>query len=275
MKIKKKYTHNNKRQIFRLIPTDTSKLIIEERDTEKKQAYFNCLQIDNGKKIFTNLQLDEKYWLGIESVQNDIIFFHTFAKPDLPQHKGVIAFDINSKKIIWENKFLTYLFIKDDRVYAFQQGFENRQYVSLNCLTGEKIEELGSDSDSINIMRKETEAAKDYSSYCFPSMFSLSSLENQTAFEIINDLQKNRKLSGEIEYVLFNNLLMFNFHKINEDGSLSNIFNAVDLFSRKHILEVSLNSSTHAFAPDSFFVKDNLLFLLIERIQLKVYKLIS
>ena len=275
MKIKKKYTHNNKRQIFRLLPTETNKLIIEERDTEKKQAYFNCLEIKNGKKIFTNLQLDEKYWLGIESVQNDIIFFHTFVKPDLPQHKGIMAFDINSKKLIWENKFLAFLFIKDKKVYAFQQGFENRQYVSLNYLTGEKIEELGSDSDSINIMCEETEAAKDYSSYCFPSLFNPSSLENQAAFEIINDLKKDQTLTGEIEYVLLNNLLMFNFHKINEDGSLSNIFNAVDLFSRKHILEVSLNSSTHAFAPDSFFVKDNLLFLLIERTRLKVYKLIS
>ena len=106
-------------------------------------------------------------------------------------------------------------------------------------------------------------------------MFNPSSLGNQTAFEIINDLKKEQTLTGEIEYVLLNDLLMFNFHRINKDGSLSNIFNAVDLFSRKHILEVSLNSSTNAFAPDSFFVKDNLLFLLIERTQLKVYKLIS
>ena len=57
MKLKKKYTHNNKRQIFRLIPTDTGKIIIEERDTEKKQAYFNCLHIDNGKLIPSMMEL--------------------------------------------------------------------------------------------------------------------------------------------------------------------------------------------------------------------------
>ena len=71
MKIKKKYVHNNKRQIFRLLPTDNDKLVIEERDIEKKQAYFNCLNITNGKKFFKNLQLDEKFWIGIEAVQND------------------------------------------------------------------------------------------------------------------------------------------------------------------------------------------------------------
>jgi len=80
MNLKKKYIHNNNRQIFRLIPTDTDKIIIEERDTNEKQAYFNCLHIESGKKILKNLQLDEKFWVGIEAVYNDVIFFHKFQK---------------------------------------------------------------------------------------------------------------------------------------------------------------------------------------------------
>jgi len=42
MKLKKKYIHNSNRQIFRLIPTGTDKIIIEERDADKKQAYFKA-----------------------------------------------------------------------------------------------------------------------------------------------------------------------------------------------------------------------------------------
>ena len=39
MKLKKKYSHNNKRQIFRLIPTDTGKIIIE--NVKMRHALFS------------------------------------------------------------------------------------------------------------------------------------------------------------------------------------------------------------------------------------------
>ena len=274
MKLKKKYIHNNKRQIFRLLPTNTGKIIIEERETEKKLAYFNCLEIDSGKKIFKNLQLDEKFWLGIEAVNNDIIFFHRFTKPDMPQHNGIIAFDINDQKVIWQDDDKTFLFIKDEKVYTFQQMFEDRKYFALDYQTGEVIEEPGNDSVSINILREEVIASEDFSSYLFPQKFGSSIIVNETANQFLKSLREAHLVSGSIEYVLKDNLLLFNFHEINRDNSLKNIFKAVDLSKGKYILEETLNSSTNAFAPDSFFVKDNLLFLLIERIKVGVYEIV-
>ncbi len=82
MKLKKNYRFDNKRQIWRIIPTEEGKLIIEERELENKQTYFHCLSLDSGKKILSDFQLDDKFWVGIEAVQNDIIFFHKFAKPE-------------------------------------------------------------------------------------------------------------------------------------------------------------------------------------------------
>ena len=45
MKIKKKYSFKNKRQIWRLLPTTTDKLVIEDRDTQNKEVFFNCIDI--------------------------------------------------------------------------------------------------------------------------------------------------------------------------------------------------------------------------------------
>ena len=111
MKIKKKYTHDNGRPIWRIIPTETGKLIIEEREKDNKQVYFNCLEIESGKKIFKNFQLEEKFWIGIEAVYNDVIYFHKFVKPDMPQHVGIIALDLGGKKILWENFSNSFLFM--------------------------------------------------------------------------------------------------------------------------------------------------------------------
>ncbi|MCZ7614113.1 MAG: DUF4905 domain-containing protein [Ignavibacteriaceae bacterium] len=100
MKLKKKYRFDNKRQIWRIIPTNSGKLIIEERESEQKQVYFHCIELTSGKKILQDFQLDDKFWVGIESVKDDYIYFHKFAKPDMPKHKGIFAFDIKTKKNI-------------------------------------------------------------------------------------------------------------------------------------------------------------------------------
>jgi len=271
MKLKKKYTHNNKRQIFRLIPTNTGKIIIEERDTEKKLAFFNCLQIDSGKKIFKHLQLDEKFWLGIEAIYNDVIFFHKFIKPDLPQHNGIVAYDINQKRTIWEDKNRTFLFINDDKIYAFKQRFEDREFVTLNYLTGEVIDELGIDSDAVNLLREEAINSEDFSSFHFPGSFNTNSFDKQRENGILSKLREEHIITGEIEYLLMDDLLLFNFHEVNTDNTLKNTFKAVDLSNEKCILELTLNSRTNAFAPDSFFVKDDLLLVLMERTKLEVF----
>ena len=136
MKIKKEYTFTNNRIIWRLLPTQMKKLVIEERNTEKKEAYFNCLDIRSGKKIFADLQLDEKFWVGIESIYKDIIFFHKFAKPDMPGHQGIFAFDIISQNIIWKNEDLTFLFNIGNSVYAYSQRFEGKIFYKLDFQTG-------------------------------------------------------------------------------------------------------------------------------------------
>ena len=171
MKIKKKYSFKSKRQIWRIIPTETNKLIIEEREPDKKQVYFNCFHTDSGKKIFKDFQLDEKFWVGIETVYNDVIFFHKYLKPDMPGHKGIIAFEIANEKIKWENKDLTFLFPIDDMIYTYAQMFEGRNHFALNYKTGEVVKALGSDPSTISELREkfiENENSKDY---LFPNIY--------------------------------------------------------------------------------------------------------
>ena len=107
--IKKLYGFSNSREIWRLIPAGEEKLIIEERNKKTKEVYFNCIKIETGKKLLKSFQLKDKFWVGIETTHNDIIFFHRYIKPDLPTHKDIIAFDLIKKKILWENNDLTFL----------------------------------------------------------------------------------------------------------------------------------------------------------------------
>jgi hypothetical protein len=274
MKLKKNYRFDDKRQIWRIIPTNTSKLIIEEREHEKKQAYFHCLALESGKKILNNFQLDDKFWVGIEAVRDDIIYFHKFAKPDMPKHRGIFAFDILKKEFIWQNPELIFLFLLDSKLYAYKEKFEGRDYYAINPSTGEMIEDVGSNYELINKLRDESIKEEENKGYLFPEVFEADSVTDDRANEFIKTLRNDFVISGKIEFILKNDLMLLSFHEANSRGNLNNLFKAVDLSKGKYILEEVINKETSLFLTDSFFVKDDLLFLLFGKTRLEVYKII-
>ena len=270
MKIKKKYSFTNKRQIWRLLPTTTGKLVIEDRDTQNKEVFFNCIDINSGKKIFANFQLDEKFWIGIETIFEDIIIFHKFAKADMPGHSTIIAFDINSQEVLWQNEDLTFLFTHENKVYGYKQRFEDRIFYSINIYTGEVIEELGNDAGSINSIREKSLTSNQmYEGYNFPEIFDPK--QNSTkSNQFINKFKIDNVITGNIDCVELPGILLFNCHSVKSDGQLKNVFYAVDIEREKIILEEVLDQSTSVFIPDSFFIKDDLIFLLIDKVKLLV-----
>ena len=68
---------------------------------------------------------------------------------------------------------------------------------------------------------------------------------------------------------------MISFHEVNSKGTFNNLFKAVDLSKGKYILEEVINKETSLFLTDSFFVKDDLLFLLFGKTRLEVYEIIN
>jgi hypothetical protein len=275
MKLKKLYRFDNKRQIWRIIPTDRGKLVIEEREPDKKQVYFHCLELDSGKKILKDFQLDDKFWVGIEAIQEDIIYFHKFAKPDMPKHKGIFAFDIRSKEIIWENAEIIFQFIYKDKLFAYRDKFEGRSYYSLNALKGETLEELGNDYEMINQLRNKSIEDEENKGYLFPEPVDEQSDLDEVARNFLSSLRNDFVISGKVEFIVQNELLMMSFHEANSKGSLNNLFKAVDLSRGKYILEEVINKETSLYLTDSYFVKDKYLFLLFGKSRLQVYKIIE
>ena len=274
MKLKKIYRFDNNRQIWRIIPTEEGKLVIEERNPELKQVYFHCLETESGKKIFKNFQLDDNFWVGIESIKNDIIFFHKFAKPDMPKHRGIFAYDIKSQNLIWENPELIYQFIYDDKLYAFKERFEGKYFYSINPLDGEILEEIGDDHYSINNLRNEAIIKGENQVYLFPEIVRDGLLDDKRAIDLISKLKNDFVISGNVEFIIMNELLLLSFHEVSSNGNFNNLFKVVDLDKGKYILEEIINKEANLYLTDSFFVKENILFLLFGKTRLQVYKII-
>lgn len=269
--MKKHFGFKSDKQIFRILITETDKLVIETRDTTTKEVSFHCYDLQTGGSVFSNHQLEEKTWLGIEAIYKDVIYFHKFPKPDMPGHKEIIAFDIAEQKVLWHNSENAFLFVHQDKVYGFTQGFEDRYFVTLDYLSGETKENLGSNYTLINSLRAQADSEKDWSAYVYPEL-NISTADEAIKQTILN-YTRNFSLTGEVEWASANELLMFSFHTKEKDEKLTNRFVALNKASAKVILSETLNENVTALLTDSFFVYKNYVFLLKEKNEVEIYGL--
>jgi hypothetical protein len=272
MKLKKHFAYKSDYQIWRLLISETDKLVIELRDLNRKEVFFSCYNLEKGKKVFESLQLEEKYWIGIEALYKDMIIFHKFTKPDMPGHKEMIAFSLTDQKVKWTNSDYSFLFIYDDRIHCYKQNFESRNFYSLNYHTGTLEKDLGEDFEKINQLRAKAQNENQDGNYNFTQKFE-SSTSDSDIQEVITREICNLEIVGDVEYTSQGNLLLFSFHSKVFTGSLVNKFIAYDLSRQKVVLNEILNASTNAFVPDSFFIYKNYLLLLKEKNGLIVYKM--
>jgi hypothetical protein len=259
--------------LWRLLPTESDKLVIETRNMDKREAEFHCIDAYSGKKIFKNLQLNEKFWVGIEKVHKDIILFHKFKQPNMPAHKGVIAYDINKKEKLWENMDYSFLFVFDESIYCYKQKFEGREFFKLDLNNGKLVEELGSDVEKINDLRNDANLREDFSKFKFPESLHDESEIDGKSKEVISHKTDDLITEGFIEYAVLDNLLCFNYHSKENKDNLRNHFIAYDTASNKELISETLNKDLNAFVPDSFFIKKDLLFLIKGKDTLEVYKI--
>ena len=274
MKFKKHIQYKTPKQIWRILITDSEKLLIEKRDTNNKEVLFDCYVLETKEKIFEDFQLEEKFWIGVERIYKDIIYFHKYAKPDMPGHKDITALDINTQKVIWKNEQYAFLFIHKDKLYAYKQKFEGRVFYSLNYKTGELIEELGEDTQKMNKLYDEAREAEDYSHYNFPARYNENQIEPGVK-EIVTGFKNKFDIKGEVEYNKVNNTLLMSFHNKAIGESLLNRFSAVDINTREEIFSEVLSPSTDTFMTDSFFIYKDFLFLLKEKNGVDVLKIKS
>ena len=273
MKLKKLYKHDNKKQIWRILPTTNNKVVVEERDAKTKEVFFSCLDIESGKKIFKDFQLEEKNWIGIESIYKDVIFFHTYGKPDMPAHKSIIAFDILSQSILWQNDSYVFSFVYGEKVYCYQQRFESRVFFALDYLAGNVLEDFGNDASTINKLKEESDAKIWEQNYLFPEYFNRNNSAEMDYQKFLKDILTEKVIKGEISYLNYEGILLFNYHEVAKNNTYTNIFTVVDLIKNKILFEETLDKNLVNLMPESFFVKDNFLFLIVDKTKLFVYQI--
>lgn len=261
MKLLKLYSYNNKKQIWRIIPTSSDKVLIEER-TPDKQVFFTCIHLNSGRKIFCDYQLDEKYWAGIEAVHSDIIYFHKYEKPDMPAHKGIIAVDINSQEELWRNEDYYFSFVREGKIFCVRQLFDSREYFTVNLRSGVPNNENPITAQDIEAQKFFNESDTNYESYKFPEKWVTSERDSPIINKNLNEIFNTEQVAGEIEFITFNQSLLISYNVLLKSNLFTNKFKLIDLIQAENNFEITLTENWNTMLSDSFFIKDNYLFLL-------------
>lgn len=272
MKLLKLYSYSNNKQIWRIIPTTSDKIAIEER-TPDKQVFFSCFHLNDGRKIFSDYQLDEKYWIGIEAIHNDIIYFHKYEKPDMPTHRGIIALDIPSQRELWRNEDYYFSFISDEKIFCKRQFFESSEYFSVNLLSGESDDNLLIEKDDIEEKKLLTENELNYDSYKFPQKWFANESDSLINDKKLNELLNSEPVAGNIEFITVNENLLISYNVLEKGNLFTNNFKMINLTTGEINYETTLADYSKTMLLDSFFIKDNYLFLLKGKNSLDVFYL--
>jgi hypothetical protein len=278
-KLKPIWKFSQRGNLWRFFFADKNIIVGETRDIKSKNVYFFSLDVKSGKTFLKNYQLEnEDYWISIEGLNENVFFLHRFVKPDLPQHKSIIAVDIFSGKKLWENNEYIYLFNTNNNLYAYKEKFETNEIVEININNGKLLKTFTKgEHKEIYKLKNESLSKSTYERFNYPVPY----VKEETPENLIKIFEKeitDFNAKGKIEYIIKGNYLMFNYYLensiLNNDQSRGMIINFVNKFciydinDNNKIYKDTLNKNSSYNVPDNFFVKDDHLYYLKEKIEL-------
>jgi hypothetical protein len=275
-KIKPEWEFRPGALIWRLFCTSTDRIIGEARDQKSKSVSFFCLDARSGAALWKDLKLDEPWWIGIEAVHKDVLICHGFARPDMPQHKGLLGIDSESGKLLWKNEEFSYWFSSEDKVYGQRYLFEKRIGCALDLRSGTLLNEYSGDLEQLQTLERESRERERDDNLVFPEPYNPDDLDSAVTVKLAR-LLDGKKSVQSIEHLLHRGLLIVDYYRLTGaaegEPALVNVLEVFDAEKGKTLHKETIASGTAIPAPDAFFVKDDFLYYIKNRTILKALRL--
>jgi len=263
--------------VWRLLFTGKGRIVGECRDPEKKTASFFCLDEGSGKPLWQDLKLEESWWVGMEAVHGDTLLLHGFASPDMPEHRGIRAIDVETGALRWRNDQATYWFGVGDRLFAYRDLFERRVGYEIDLGTGEVKTTYDQSLQELHDIRRDAAEAEIAPEMTLPEIVSEGAVE-PALLAFVNRLTKGKGIVGNTEYLLENGILAFNYHVRSPGAATQTPLYENHLFVYRYPEGTRLFSDVAARAlkaqvPDAFFVRKGRLFFVKDQKTLNAIRL--
>ena len=274
------WSYNCKNTFWRLKTSEDGFIIGEDRNTEQKTATFFCINASNGKILWENKSLEEKWWLSFEIIHQGIILFHEYGSPDLPEPKKILAVDVRTGKTLWTNHDVKLLFTFSGNVYVVKQGFAN-QFFEIDIVSGEVVRDLGFDSSYVATLQGIAEEQQVSSNIFLPEYIDKTIFFNETEHQQMFKKIHSTNIVGLIEKFQSENFIAISFYEnIHRNPFENDLTQHLYIFKPERTdfqifyKEILINHATTALTG-AFFVLNNLLCFVKEKKTLSAISLID
>ena len=254
--------------IWRVLTAPSGSIVGESRSEDQKRVRFFCLDDVTGTVRWESLPIEEPWWVGIEAVHEDVVLVHGFAKPDLPEHRGLFAFDLTTGVRLWASTDTAYSFVFGNRLHAIRTELDKRVGVVLDLRRGTILEEQREGLDSWLQLRREAYDAEAQREKMFPDPVPLERIEGR-ARAIIEKALRSRAVEGPLDYLSIRDWFAFSFHeRTNREGEPVFYRNDLYIGDRSRGLIVYrgiIDAHARTVAPDGYFIRGAHLYFIRDR----------
>ncbi len=163
--------------VWKIMFTGSGLVVTENRRQGERLATFSCFDGGTGEEVLGDFLPgeatpgDDFGMTGLETVGETLFYVHAY-RPDSPEHIGLWALDPSSAAVVWaraDTAFVAHvpggMLVYRPRSFA---GFPERYYMILDELTGEVIDEPGSDVRRVEALRARTVAEEERQNVILP-----------------------------------------------------------------------------------------------------------
>lgn len=265
MQLKPTWSFGSDGTLWRILLGNGGRILAEYRDEDRKVAHFVCLDDRTGRVLWRHQRPEEPWWIGLEAVQGNRVLLHGFQTPDMPEHKGMIALDLETGEERWRNEEVTFWFAHQSRIYAYRTMFERRAGRVLDLETGEVLENLDTIDDFIPL-RQLARQEDLHESIDFPE--DLSDVDVPEAVRRLAEREIGAaQIVGSVEAVLRDPFLVMNYHRRGagftpETPRLENHLTIIDSRRSERVFSETLQTEARLPVPDSFFMREGDVFFI-------------
>jgi hypothetical protein len=250
--------------IWRILFSSQNTIVGETRNQEVKSTSFFCLDAHTGKTLWKEIEFDEPWWIGIETVYDKWLILHRFIRPDMPEHRGIHIVELATGKLLWRNDELTYWFVHDQKLYAYKYLFEKRLGYEIDINTGIVLDEYADNLDVLHELQNQSSQKESggIEGTTFPDLYDQGQVNSEVA-TIIHQITGGSALEGWIEYILKSNILVVSYYRkenASSSATLENIITVYDIERREKQFNEIVVKGVQAPSPDTFFVKDGFVY---------------
>lgn len=265
-KLARSWTYSTRGQIWRLLPSASRCLLLEDREVDSKKVSFACIDAITGAARWRDLSFDERWWISMEAVHDDVVFIHEYAAPDMPDHKKIVAVDIGSGRVLWSNGELKYMFAHQDAVYAAKDEYDRRRFFELGLHDGKVLREI---EDSYVSVLRSTVVHDRFADVHFPQPLAGGGQTAGPAPEIINRIVPQIESAEMAEYLEHDLLLVVGYYERMQVSSARPLYrqhlSIARKDSRRILFEDVLTREALTCVPDMFFRMADHLYYIKER----------